>query len=92
MGKEMKYTKQNPLRVVTLCSGYDSQCLALKRLKEVYPKFDYELVAWSEFDPEIKTPLNKQPAVVAHNALFKQLAERNQSTIYYVLIYGCANC
>ena len=29
----MKYNKQNPLRVVTLCSGYDSQCLALERLK-----------------------------------------------------------
>lgn len=25
----MKYTKNNSLRVVTLCSGYDSQCLAL---------------------------------------------------------------
>ena len=27
---DWKYTKENPLRVVTLCSGYDSQCLALK--------------------------------------------------------------
>ena len=75
----MKYTKENPLRVVTLCSGYDSQCLALERLKRNYPEFDYELIAWSEFDPETpKTPLEKQPAVVAHNALFPQWADRNE--------------
>ena len=47
----MKYNKNNPLRVVTLCSGYDSQCLALNRLREAYPDFDYTLVAWSEWDP-----------------------------------------
>lgn len=27
------YTHGNPLRVITLFSGYDSQCLALERLK-----------------------------------------------------------
>ena len=69
----MKYTKNNPLRVVTLCS----ECLALNRLREAYPEFDYTLVAWSEFDPESKTPLDRQPAVVAHNALFPQWADRN---------------
>ncbi len=73
----MLYTKKNPLRVVTLCSGYDSQCLALNRLKETYPDFDYELIAWAEFDPESKAPLEKQPAVIAHNALFPQWADRN---------------
>lgn len=73
----MEYNKRHPLKVVTLCSGYDSQCLALNRLKEAYPEFDYELIAWSEFDPESKTPLDKQPAVVAHNALFPQWADRN---------------
>lgn len=73
----IQYTKERPLRVMTLCSGYDSQCLALNRLKEVYPDFDYELVAWSEFDPESKTPLERQPAVVAHNALFPQWSDRN---------------
>lgn len=73
----MEYTKQHPLRVVTLCSGYDSQCLALEKLKEHYSGFDYELIAWSEFDPESKTPLDRQPAVVAHNALFPQWADRN---------------
>lgn len=73
----MEYTKQKPLRVVTLCSGYDSQCLALNRLKDAYPDFDYELVAWAEFDPESKAPLEKQPAVIAHKALFPQWADRN---------------
>lgn len=73
----MQYTKQNPLRVVTLCSGYDSQCLALERLKQHYPDFDYELIAWAEFDPESKAPIDKQPAVIAHNALFPQWADRN---------------
>lgn len=65
------------IKAVTLCSGYDSQCLALERLKNKQPHFGYELIAWSEFDPEIKTPLNKQPAVIAHNALFPQWADRN---------------
>lgn len=74
----MKYNKQNPLRVVTLCSGYDSQCLALERLKRNYPEFDYELIAWAEFDPETSnTPVERQPAVIAHNALFPQWKDRN---------------
>lgn len=73
----MKFDKNRPLRVATLCSGYDSQCLALERLKAAYPDFDYELVAWSEFDPESKSPLERQPAVRAHNALFPQWADRN---------------
>lgn len=74
----MKYTKDNPLRVMTICSGYDSQCLALERLKQNYPDFDYELVAWAEYDPETpNVPLERQPAVVAHNALFPQWADRN---------------
>ena len=73
----MEYTKERPLKVVTLCSGYDSQCLALNKLKEHYQDFDYELIAWSEFDPESTTPLDKQPAVVAHNALFPQWSDRN---------------
>lgn len=73
-----EYNHEHPLRVVTLCSGYDSQCLAFERLKRDYPPFDYELVAWSEFDPETpNVPLERQPAVIAHNALFPQWSERN---------------
>lgn len=73
----MEYNRNKPLRVVTLCSGYDSQCLALERLKKNYPEFDYELIAWAEFDPESKTPLAYQPAVKAHDALFPQWKGRN---------------
>ena len=76
----MIYNSENPLRVVTLCSGYDSQCLALNRLRNFTPphnKFDYELIAWAEFDPESKQPIEKQPAVRAHNALFPQWKDRN---------------
>jgi site-specific DNA-cytosine methylase len=47
------------LKVVTLFSGYDSQCLSLDRLHENYPQFDYELIAWSEID---------RYAIQAHNA------------------------
>lgn len=65
------------VNVVTLCSGYDSQALALERLKRNFPDFDYELVAWAEFDPESKQSLDRQPAVIAHNALFPQWSDRN---------------
>lgn len=69
------------INVVTLCSGYDSQCLALERLKRNFPNFDYELVAWAEYDPESKKTLDKQPAVIAHNALFPQWSDRNMGDI-----------
>ena len=60
------------LRVFTAFSGYDSQCLALDRLKEQYPQFDYELVGWSEID---------KYAIQAHNALYPQWADRNYGDI-----------
>lgn len=60
------------LRVFTAFSGYDSQCLALTRLKENFLDFDYELVGWSEID---------KYAIMAHNALFPQWAERNYGDI-----------
>jgi len=67
---------------MTLASGYDSQALALERLKKNFPEFDYELVAWAEFDPETpNTPIDKQPAVMAHNALFPQWSDRNYGDI-----------
>lgn len=56
------------INVVTLCSGYDSMCLALERLKADYSDFDYELIAWSEIDKN---------ACRAHDALFPQYADRN---------------
>lgn len=63
-----KFNKEHPLRVVTLCSGYDSQLLGLDRIKENHPEFDYELVAWSEIEDS---------AIKAHNLLFPQYTCRN---------------
>lgn len=60
------------LRVFTAFSGYDSQCLALDRLKANFPEFDYELVGWSEID---------KYAIQAHNALYPQWADRNYGDI-----------
>lgn len=62
-----QYTKENPLRVFTAFSGYDSQCLALKRLG-----IPFDLVGWSEIDPA---------AIQAHNALFPEYSERNYGDI-----------
>lgn len=69
--------QKEPLRLVTLCSGYDSQAIAMDMLRERYPDFRWELKAWSEFDPESRRPLSEQPAVVAHNLLFPQWQQRN---------------
>ena len=71
----IEYTKERPLRLFEFCAGYGSQGLALERLKRDYPEFDYELVGWAEFDPESKTPLERQPAVIAHKALHPDAGE-----------------
>ena len=55
------------VRVFTAFSGYDSQCLALKKLG-----VDYDLVGWSEIDKH---------AINAHNILFPQFKERNYGDI-----------
>lgn len=60
------------IRVFTAFAGYDSQCLALERLKRDFPEFDYELVGWSEID---------RYAIMAHNALFPQWSDRNYGDI-----------
>ena len=70
--------QKEPLRLVTLCSGYDSQAIAMDMLRERYPDFRWELKAWSEFDPESNRPLEEQPAVVAHNLLFPQYKDLNR--------------
>lgn len=62
-----QYTKENPLKVFTAFSGYDSQCLALKRLG-----IPFDLVGWSEIDPA---------AIQAHNALFPEYSDRNYGDI-----------
>ena len=40
------------VRLTTLFSGYDSQALAMERLKRNFPEFDYDLVAWCELERE----------------------------------------
>lgn len=59
------------LKVITLFSGYDSQCLALNRLG-----IPYELVAWCEVD---------KYAIRAHNALFPRWADRNLGDVSAVI-------
>ena len=56
------------LKVVTLFSGYDSQCMALDRLHQNFPKFDYELIAWAEID---------RYAIQAHDAVYPKWKDRN---------------
>lgn len=51
------------LKVFTAFSGYDSQCMALDRMK-----IDYELAGWSEID---------KYAIMAHNAIYPQYKDRN---------------
>lgn len=51
------------LRVTTLFSGYDSQCLALRRLG-----VDFDLVAWCEIDDDARK---------AHDLLFPEYSTRN---------------
>ena len=68
----MEFNKDNKLRVFCAFAGYDSQCLALERLKRDYPQFDYELVGWSEID---------KYAIQAHNALFPNEADLNYGDI-----------
>ena len=60
---DWQYTKENPLRVVTLCSGYDSQFMAIRNLG-----IPADLVAWSEID---------KYAIQAHDAVFPEYADRN---------------
>ena len=60
---DWKFTKDNPLKVVTLCSGYDSQCMALRNIG-----IPFDLVGWSEID---------KYAIMAHDAIFPAWKDRN---------------
>ena len=61
------YTKENPLKVFTTFSGYDSQCLALRKAG-----IPFDLVGWSEIEKR---------AITAHNALFPEFKDRNYGDI-----------
>ena len=67
---KFKYTEENPLRVFTAFSGYDSQCMALDRIG-----IPYTLVGWSEIDKN---------AIMAHNAVYPQYADRNYGDIQHI--------
>ena len=69
--------QEKPCKLLTLCSGYDSQAIAMEMLKEKHQDFDYRLVAWAEYDPESSRPIDEQPAVVAHNLNFPTRQGRN---------------
>ena len=73
----IEYNKDKPLRLFEICAGYGSQALALKRLQNKYPEFRFELTGWCDYDPESNQPLEKQPAVVAHNALHEEGIGKN---------------
>lgn len=55
------------LKVFTTFSGYDSQCLALRKAD-----IEFDLIGWSEID---------KFAIKAHNILFPEYAERNYGDI-----------
>lgn len=61
------YTNDNPLKVFTTFSGYDSQCLALKK-----SNIPFDLVGWSEIEKR---------AIDAHNLIFPEYKDRNYGDI-----------
>lgn len=72
-----------------ICAGYGSQAIALRRLKEIYPYFDYELVGYAEYDPEFPTiPIDSQPAVIAHNALHPEGIGKNWGDITKIMCHA----
>lgn len=56
------------INIVTLCSGMEAQGQALKRLCADYSELEWDLLAWSEIEPN---------AIKAHNAVFPEYADRN---------------
>jgi DNA (cytosine-5)-methyltransferase 1 len=68
----MTYTKSNPLRCFFAFEGYNSQGLALNRLKQVLPDFDWVCVGRSEID---------RFAIAAANVLFPNATTMNYGDI-----------
>lgn len=69
---ECAYNSSNPLRVFTAFSGYDSQMMALQRLKDNFPDFDFICAGWSEIDKN---------AIIAHDACFPECKGMNYGDI-----------
>lgn len=70
--KDMRYTKDNPLRCFFAFEGYNSQGLALRRLAESFPGFAWECVGRSEIDAD---------AIRAADLLFPESAGKNYGSI-----------
>ena len=68
----MKYNKENPLRCFFAFEGYNSQGLALERVKKRIPGFEWTCVGRSEID---------KYAIQAANSIFPQYADRNYGDI-----------
>lgn len=68
----MIYNKRNPLRCFFAFEGYNSQGLALNRLKQHYADFDWVCVGRSEVD---------KYAIQAANALFPEAKDKNYGDI-----------
>ena len=68
----IEYTKDNPLRCFFAFEGYNSQGLALNRLKQHYPDFDWVCVGRSEID---------KYAIQAADALFPEAKDKNYGDI-----------
>ena len=60
---EIEFTKENPLRVFESFAGYGSQSMALQRLKDNFPDFDFKCVGWSEIDKN---------AIIVHDVVFPE--------------------
>lgn len=69
---KIEYTKDNPLRCFFAFEGYNSQGLALNRLKQQYPDFDWLCVGRSEID---------KYAIQAADALFPEAKDKNYGDI-----------
>lgn len=68
----IEYAKDNPLRCFFAFEGYNSQGLALNRLKQNYPDFDWVCVGRSEID---------KYAIQAADALFPEAKDKNYGDI-----------
>lgn len=68
----IEYNKNKPLRCFFGFAGYDSQMMALQRLKDNFPDFAFECVGWSEID---------ENAITAHNACFPNERDKNYGDI-----------
>lgn len=67
-----EYNKENPLRCFFAFEGYNSQGLALDRIKQRIPGFDWICVGRSEID---------RYAIQAANAIFPENADKNYGDI-----------